>query len=52
MQDKGSLTEFYHRAEEIRKIAQGIFDKTERKILLKFVKDCEKLVAPSDKKPG
>jgi hypothetical protein len=51
MQDKCSVTEFHHRTKEIRKIAQGIFDMTEREFLLKFVDDCEKLVAPSGKKP-
>jgi hypothetical protein len=45
MQDKQIDTEFYHLTMEVRKIAQGIFDKTERRVLLKFVKDCEKLVA-------
>jgi hypothetical protein len=45
MQEKCSVTEFHDRATEIRKIAQGIFDKAERKILLTFVDDCEKLAA-------
>ena len=31
------------RAVEVREIAKGIFDKTERQILLKFVEDCESL---------
>ena len=52
MQDKGSVTEFYRRAMEIRRIAEGIFDKTERQTLLKFVSDCEKLAARGGKKPA
>jgi hypothetical protein len=45
MQDKVPVTEFYRRAMEIRRVAEGIFDKTERKTLLRFVSDCEKLAA-------
>lgn len=50
MQDKISVTEFYRRAMEIRRIAEGIFDKAEREILLKFVADCEKLAAKNARK--
>src|ERR1700690_1369028 len=52
MQDKGSVTEFYRRAMEIRRIAEGIFDKTERQTLLKFVSDSEMLAARGGKKPA
>lgn len=45
MQDKGTVAAFHRRADEVRKIAEGIFDKTERRTLLRFVDDCEKLVA-------
>ena len=43
MQDKRTAAEFHQRAAEVRTIARGIFDKTERQLLLKFVDDCEKL---------
>jgi hypothetical protein len=39
------LTGFLLRANEIRIIAEGIFDNTERATVLKFVDDCEKLAA-------
>jgi hypothetical protein len=45
MQDKETVAEFHRRAEEVRKIAESIFDKTERQTLLRFVDDCEKLAA-------
>lgn len=51
MQDKVIISKFHHRAKIVRKIAEGIFDKTERETLLNFVEDCEKLAAPSSKKP-
>ena len=47
MLDQNTATEFYHRAMEIRIIAEGIFDKTERRTLLKFVADSEKMAAGS-----
>jgi hypothetical protein len=34
---------FSRRASKVRNIAQGIFDKTERGVVLKFVADAEKL---------
>jgi hypothetical protein len=34
---------FSRRAGKVRNIAKGIFDKTERRIVLKFVADAEKL---------
>jgi len=45
MQNKGTVAEFHRRADEVRKIAEGIFDKTERRTLLRFVDDSEKLAA-------
>jgi len=45
MQDKDPAAKFFHRANEVRKIARGIFDKKERRFLLKFVRDSEKLAA-------
>ena len=45
MQDKVTVAEFHRRANRVREIAKGIFDKTERRFLMKFVSDCEKLVA-------
>jgi hypothetical protein len=42
------LADFQRRAAEIRKVARGIFDKKERKLLLDFLADLENLVA----KPG
>ena len=43
MRDKEMLAAFLLRANEIRAIAEGIFDSTERATLLEFVDDCEKL---------
>lgn len=45
MQDKVSADEFYHRAKKVREIAKCIYDKGERRVLLKFVRDSEKLAA-------
>jgi hypothetical protein len=39
------LATFLGRANEVRLIAQGIFDNGERAAVLKFVDDCEKLAA-------
>jgi hypothetical protein len=50
MRDKDSVAEFGRRADKVRKIAEGIFDKTERRFLLKFVGDCEKLAAEKARK--
>ena len=50
MQDKDAAAEFHRRAEKVREIAQGIFDQTERRLVLKFVADSEKLVAPNGAK--
>jgi hypothetical protein len=37
------LDEFRRRADEVRAIAQGIFDHGERQAVLEFVDNCEKL---------
>ena len=37
--------EFHHRASQVRLIAEGLFDKTERSLVLTFVDDCEKRFA-------
>ena len=50
MLDKDEAAEFRRRAAKVREIAQGIFDETERRLVLKFVSDSEKLVAPSGRK--
>jgi hypothetical protein len=43
LRDKERVAESRRRADEIRAIARGIFDKGERQVLLEFVADCEKL---------
>lgn len=48
--DKDAAADFYRRADMVREIAEGIFDKTDRKVLLKFVSDSEKLVAKRGRK--
>ena len=45
MQDDGTAANFHSRADEVRKIAQGVFDNSERQTLLQFVADFEKLAA-------
>jgi hypothetical protein len=45
MQAKEKITEFRERADKVREIAQGVFDKGERRIVLRFVADSEKLAA-------
>jgi hypothetical protein len=46
MPDKNIETEIRSRMAKIREIAQGIFDKAERKAVLDLVKDYEKLTLP------
>jgi hypothetical protein len=41
--------EFHHRASQIRLIAEGIFDKTERGLILQFVDDCERRFATDER---
>jgi len=53
MRDGFSDTEFRNRAKKVREIAQSVFDKDERQIVLKFVSDSEKLVETARKEtPG
>ena len=41
MPERIPSNEFRHRANQVRTIAEGLFDKTERKLVLLFVDDCE-----------
>lgn len=43
MSETKRLVDFKRRAAEARKIAQGIFDHKERKVVLDLVSDAEKL---------
>jgi hypothetical protein len=43
MQQKEMIAEFRVRATEIRRIAECVFDSADRKTLLQFVDDCEKM---------
>ena len=45
MQDKDFVADFPRRAVLVREIARSIFDKEDRRVLLKFVKDCEHMAA-------
>ena len=45
MPEKTNLDEFRRRANEVRGIAQTLYDKAERAIVLMFVDDCEKQIA-------
>jgi hypothetical protein len=47
MQVKETIEEFHERADKVREIAQGVFDKGERRFILRFVSDCEKIAAIS-----
>ena len=38
--------EFHRRAEEVRKIAAGLFDHDQRDLVLRFVDDCEERIVP------
>lgn len=49
-QDKDVAADFCRRADIVREIAKGIFDKTDRRFVQKFVSDSEKLAAPTDRK--
>jgi hypothetical protein len=42
MHDDATVT-FFLRAQTVREIAGGLFDKQEREIVLKFVTECEEL---------
>jgi hypothetical protein len=43
METEPSTADFLLRAQAVREIANGVFDKVEREIVLKFVTECEKL---------
>lgn len=43
MQDEEKIVNFRDRANKVREIAQGVFDKAERRFILRFVADSEKL---------
>ena len=45
MLEQTSFDEFHHRANQVRVIARGLFDETERSLVLLFVDDCEKRFA-------
>jgi hypothetical protein len=47
MQAKEKIEEFQDRADKVREIARGVFDKGERRFILRFVDDCEKIAATS-----
>ena len=42
MPEHNGSDEFQHRASQVRLIAEGLFDHTERRIVLQFVDDCER----------
>lgn len=46
MQDKKAESQFYRRADEVREIAKGLFDRAEREIVMQFVEEAEKLALP------
>jgi hypothetical protein len=50
--DKTTTAEFFLRAQAVREIAQGLFDKTERDIVLKFAGECEALNLSKDGDTG
>ena len=50
MQDKVVISKIHTRAKQVRKIAEGLFDQKERRVLLQFVDECEKLIAPDREK--
>jgi len=43
MRDENERSDFLRRANKIRVIADGLFDHNERKDLLQFVDECEKM---------
>jgi hypothetical protein len=50
MEDKEAVANFYRRADMVREIAKGIYDRTDRRFVRKFVSDSEKLVEPVGRK--
>ena len=45
MSPDSAAVDFSRRAAKIREIARGIYDKSERRVVVKFVNDAEKLLA-------
>jgi hypothetical protein len=45
MPDTDPRTDFLRRATKVRELVDGIFDKTDRRYIRKFVADAEKLAA-------
>ena len=45
MGKKVPLLSFQERADEVRAIAKGLFDRTERRKVMRFVADCEAMAA-------
>jgi len=45
MPERAGPKEISRLAEQVRKIAKGIFDKAEREIVLRFVETCETTLA-------
>jgi hypothetical protein len=43
MDTEATTAEFFLRAKAVREIADGLFDKAEREIVLTFVAECEAL---------
>ena len=43
MDDKELTAALFLRSQAVRAIANGVFDKTEREVVLKFVAECEAL---------
>jgi hypothetical protein len=46
MRDKDFAADFPKRAKEMREIVRCIFDKNDRRALLKFIKDFEQMATP------
>jgi hypothetical protein len=47
MPARDDYAEFHREANEVRRIAAGIFDHGERELIIQFVDDCEKWFAAS-----
>jgi hypothetical protein len=50
MSEHTDSEEFHHRANQVRVIAEGLYDKTERGLVLRFVDDCERRFAGKPKR--
>jgi hypothetical protein len=51
MKDKTRPTRYSSRADEVRRIAQDIYDKKERRILMRFVAEYENLSKKKQNSP-